>query len=369
MNILIAVLIIFIILPSAIKSDFPPHLIPPVKAKKTISIPFQLTSLNQIITNVCLGTPPICYPFKIATNINECFIFDKSIYEAGYDITRSSSAYQVEDYVEFEHAFSKYEGIIVEDTLSIPDTSIVIENFNFFVVNKGETSSFYAGVLGMGKKYEDNEFSFLSMLYQTDFIDNQVFSLSYLPTDSKGIMKLGYHEITDKKIYKSVELIEDDDIPYFEIMMDGILYENELSGVDNYISTYTHSQVSLLSPGANNIYCPQEFFKFLIEKIFSDIIQPKIFCDFEKKEGNFRIIECDPAILDYNLGSIRFVFGKWNVIMSFKELFADCGNNSNLCFSIMSFDDNHKWIFGYPFLKRFPVLFDFDYFEIYLKTK
>ena len=75
MNILIAVLIIFIILPSAIKSDFPPHLIPPVKEKKTISIPFQLTSLNQIITNVCLGTPPICYPFKIATNINECFIF------------------------------------------------------------------------------------------------------------------------------------------------------------------------------------------------------------------------------------------------------------------------------------------------------
>ena len=34
MNILIAVLIIFIVIPSAINSDYLPHLIPPVKAKK-----------------------------------------------------------------------------------------------------------------------------------------------------------------------------------------------------------------------------------------------------------------------------------------------------------------------------------------------
>lgn len=369
MHILFAGLIIFALIPLFTQTDFLPHIIPPDPRKNTISIPFQLTSLNQIITNICLGTPPVCYPFKIATNINECFIFDKSIYESGYDITQSSSALEIEDYVEFEHATSRYEGIAVEDTLSIPDTSIKIEGFSFFVVKSGETSSFYAGVLGMGKKYEDNEFSFLSMLYQIGYINTQVFSLTYFPNEPKGIMKLGYHEMFDKKIYKSVELIEDDDIPYFEIMMDGILYENELSGVDNYVSTYSQPQVSLLSPGANNIYCPQEFFKFLVEKIFAGIIQPKIFCDFEKKEGNISIIQCDSAILDYSLGSIRFFFGKWNVEISFKELFHECGYDSSLCFSIMGPDDNHKWIFGYPFLKRFPPLFDFDNFEIYLKTK
>ena len=43
--------------------------------QQTLKIPFQLNDKQQIITQVCIGTPQQCFPFKIVTNMDACFVY------------------------------------------------------------------------------------------------------------------------------------------------------------------------------------------------------------------------------------------------------------------------------------------------------
>ena len=343
----------------------------PEQKAYSVSIPFFITPLNQIIAEICLGTPPQCLKFKIATNIDETFVYSTALIPSrGFDITKSKSSLVLEEDIEFTHAFSTYTGYSASDTLSIKNTDINLEDFSFYVVKTGSVSPYYSGVLGLGKKYEDNEFSFVSMLYQYDYIDDQVFSLTYEPQKASGILKLGYHELSDNKMYKACDIVEDDDVPYFEVTMDGIIYENMEKGGENFANAFAQPQVVLMSPGANNIYCPEPFYKFMVEKIFKEIIKPKANCIYDSKEAGYSQIECENKILDDDLGEIRFIFGKWNINLRFVDLFEDCHNNqnNNVCFTIiLSRGENFKWVFGYPLLKQYPVVFDYDTFNIFVK--
>ena len=339
----------------------------------SVLIPFSITPLNQIIAEICLGTPPQCLKFKIATNIDETFVYSNSLdWVKGFDITKSQSALVLEEDIEFTHASSTYRGYSASDTLSIKNTDINLEDFSFYVVKSGVVSPDYSGVLGLGKKYEDNEFSFVSMLYQYDYIDDQVFSLTYEPQTASGILKLGFHELSDNKMYKVCDIVEDDDVPYFEVTMDGIIYENMEKGGENFANSFAQPQVVLMSPGANNIYCPEPFYKFMVDKIFKEIINPKAKCSYDSREAGFSQIECENKILDDDLGEIRFIFGKWNINLRFVDLFEDChnGKNNNVCFTIiLARGENFKWGFGYPLLKQYPVVFDYDTFNIFVKIK
>lgn len=361
----------------------------PENSHKSISIPFEITDFNQIIVTVCLGTPRNCYPFKLATNMNECYILHKDLIHFGFDDKASSTFQSNDDSMWFEVQHQMLHGEIVSDTLTIPDTPIELERFVFYLVKQEEglktlRTKDYVGVLGLGKKYEDYAMSFMSQLYLTDHIDDQMFSLTYKPSTSKGFLTIGYHDYAKADDRKDVSKImptqlgntnrkyrivpiEETASPSFEVKMNAIIYTNDL--IDNGTRAFSYTQTVLFSPGANHIYCPNKFYSLLLDVIFYDLINKGRSLCWSEQNGEYEVVKCKRDVLTAaTLGDIRFVFRKWNVKISLMELFDEC-DEDYVCFSIVNIRSSDQWIMGYHFLKRYPVIFDADDYKIALKIK
>ncbi len=330
--------------------------------KKSIEIPFKLSDSNQILVEVCLGTPSHCYPFKVVTNINECFIFDSSLLQIGYDFKSSSTARLEEEYVSFEHAYRQYEGYVASDFISITGTNIFLPGFPFYVATKvkgGALPTNYIGVLGLGKKFLDYNFSLLSLLYINNDINHAYVSMFY--KENGGILKIGFHD-TSSKEYKLCNANDiDDGDPFFETTINAILYSN----TKDEVSIYNTPQTIWFSPGASYIYCPSNFFNFLRKKIFKTVIEKNI-CILENIQNVLTVIKCHQEVLENTFGDLLFVFGKWSIREEISNLFINCG--SYLCFGIEMIKGENKWILGYPFLKHYPIVFDYDNFKIMVKV-
>ena len=331
----------------------------PPKIKGNVVLRFEMSPIGQILTNLCLGTPRQCFLFKIATNINESFIFDSVLKSDGFESEHSSSLTVNTNIGEifFEHAYSTYEGLVAKDVLTIPESTVVLPEFTFFLVMKGESVPNYAGVLGLGKNYQDNEYSFLSMLYQNNYIQAQTFKISYASFENGGTLFFGYLDTTNPKKYKYCEVIGGTDDPTFDTTLDAIIYINNNDSEN--VQVYHSPQKLFFSPGANKIYCPAKFFYFFVEKAFSEYINKNVLCHTEEEADLFATVICSDLILNKELGELRFVFGKWNVSISIADLFVKCGDNE-YCFEIVMANEESKWVFGSPFLKKFPVFFDGD---------
>ena len=336
-----------------------------ILAKTSINIPFTLSETHQVIVQVCIGTPKKCYPFKLATNMNECFIYDKSITEEGYDYTESFTGQVIDSFVSFEHAYRQYEGFIAKDTFSIPNSKIEIAKFPFYVINKGEVSQNYVGVLAIGKKYLDYSFSVLCLLYSANQINHLYFTLYY--EGNGGYIKLGYHDASDEKEYKSCPITEEeeeDGDPYFQSMLTSIIFDNS-NNDPNDVIVYNKPQDVWFSPGAIWMYCPDVFYSFLIKHLFKKYIDDDM-CNLEMISIMTRI-RCQTEILDKDLGELMFIFGKWNIKEKISDLFTEC--NGSVCLEIVVVNGESKWILGYPFLKKYPLFINFDDEVIKIKTR
>lgn len=147
--------------------------------RNTVILPFKSSLSRQILTTLCIGTPPQCLVFKVATNINESFILDRSVFKGGFKSEDSTSLIVTDGTVNFNHASISYKGYIAKDVLSIPDSNVNLPEFTFFLATEGNGNKVYEGVLGLGKMFVDNEFSFISHLYMNDYIQNQMFGITY----------------------------------------------------------------------------------------------------------------------------------------------------------------------------------------------
>lgn len=339
----------------------------PPKIQGNVLLNFEISSLGQILTNICIGTPPQCFLFKIATNINESFIFDSTLKTDGFKSESSSSLTintEIGD-IFFEHSYSNYEGIVAKDVLTIPGSSVILPEFTFFLVMKGESVPNYGGVIGLGKNYQDNEYSFLSMLYQNSYIQTQTFRISYDALEKGGVLLFGYLDTTNPKQYKSCEVVGGTDDPTFDTILDAIIYIDN-NDAEN-VQVYHSPQKLFFSPSANKIYCPPKFFYFFIDQAFSHYLNKDVICHTEEEAELFAAVICSVKILNRELGELRFVFGKWNVSIAIADLFVKCGDDE-YCFEIVMANEESKWVFGSPFLKKYPVFFDGDNSVIKLQT-
>lgn len=360
----------------------------PSSSHKSISIPFEITDFHQIIITVCLGTPRNCYPFKLATNMNECYILHKDLIHFGYDDKASSTFQSNHDSMWFEVQHQMLHGEIVSDTLTIPSTPIELDHFVFYLIKQEDglqtvRTRDYVGVLGLGKKYEDYAMSFMSQLYLTDHIDDQMFSLTYKPSTSNGYLTIGYHDYikTSSKILPTqlgntnhnyrVVPIEETLSPSFEVKMNAIIYNNDL--LDNSTRVFSNTQTVLFSPGANHIYCPTKFYTLLVNVVFNDVINKGSALCWSERSGDYERIKCKNDILTetVTLGDIRFIFTKWNVKIALTELFDECGGDDYeyMCFAIVNIISSEQWVMGYHFLRKYPIIFDADDYKIALKIK
>ena len=108
-------------------------------------------------------------------------------------------------------------------------------------------------------------------------------------------------------------------------------------------------------------------FNFIVNRIIEEDYREKYeMCNLVDREKPFVTLKCDKAILKKPLGNIMFVFGKWNIELSIKELFVKCGKK--VCFEIVQVTGQKKWIFGYPLMKKYPITFKVDDNTIHLKV-
>ena len=226
------------------------------------------------------------------------------------------------------------------------------------------------GVLGLGKRFEENEFSIISHLFVMDHIDHLLFSLNYnKATDGArgGYLSFGYHDqIEDNKVYKSCTLVEEDERePSFDVYIDSIIYN--FPNDEGNARSFKRRQPAYFSPGANKIFCPANFFRFLRKRVLRRELGDGGIC-YVKDNTSFEYIVCNKEIFNKKLGELKFVFGKWSVGIDLSELFAR-GNNDEYVLEIYKLPDSFesKWILGYPFLKRYPVVFDLETYSIKIK--
>ena len=332
----------------------------------TKTIPFTLNPNNQMMTEVCIGTPPQCFPFKIATNMNACFVLSSNLTAKGYNPSLSSTASPRGNQVYFEHSKSKYSGVIQKDVFTVANSTLTLQDFPFYLVTNGELSKYFIGVIGLGRMYIEPQFSFIRMAIKQKFLHKHIFSFQYLPDESRGYLTIGYHDTSNKLEYRKTPMIETKYEPYFETNLTGIIYtKNKVKGPP-IVRTYMHEQAVLFSPGASHIFCPVSFFKFIIEKFIEDDFHEKFdLCELDDRIQNFVTLTCEEKILKKELGSLMFIFQKWNIELSFKDLFVKCKNK--VCLDIVQINDENKWIFGYPFLKRYPLIFDVELSSFFIK--
>ena len=342
-----------------------------ITSTKRLDIPFEISPINQIIITLCLGTPPQCFPFKLATNQIETFIFSSQNRENGFDVSSSSTYKPSEDKIELNQGNTNLLAVVSEDTLTIPSIDLTLESFTFSLIEQGELNTdTYMGVLGLGKRFEENEFSIISHLFVMDHIDHLLFSLNYnKATDGArgGYLSFGYHDqIEDNKVYKSCTLVEEDERePSFDVYIDSIIYN--FPNDEGNARSFKRRQPAYFSPGANKIFCPANFFRFLRKRILRRELGDGGIC-YVKDNTSFEYIVCNKEIFNKKLGELKFVFGKWSVGIDLSELFAR-GKNDEYVLEIYKLPDSYesKWILGYPFLKRYPVVFDLETYSIKIK--
>ena len=342
-----------------------------ITSTKRLDIPFEISPINQIIITLCLGTPPQCFPFKLATNQIETFIFSSQNRENGFDASSSSTYKPSDDKIELNQGNTNLLAIVSEDTLTIPSIELTLESFTFSLIEQGELNTdTYMGVLGLGKRFEENEFSIISHLFVMDHIDHLLFSLNYnKATDGArgGYLSFGYHEqIEDNKVYKSCTLVEEDERePSFDVYIDSIIYN--FPNDEGNARSFKRRQPAYFSPGANKIFCPANFFRFLRKRVLRRELGDGGIC-YVKDNTSFEYIVCNKEIFSKKIGELKFVFGKWSVGIELSELFAR-GKNDEYVLEIYKLPDSYesKWILGYPFLKRYPVVFDLETYSIKIK--
>ena len=342
-----------------------------IVSTKRLDIPFEISPINQIIITLCLGTPPQCFPFKLATNQIETFIFSKDIKENGFDAFASSTYIPSENKIELNQGNTNLLAIVSEETFTIPSIDLKLEAFTFSLVEEGNLNTdTYVGVLGLGKRFEESEFSIISHLFVMDHIDHLVFSLNYnKATDGSrgGYLSFGYHEqIEDHKVYKSCTLVEEDERePSFDVFIDSIIYS--FPNDEGNARSFKRRQPAYFSPGANKIFCPSNFFKFLRRRVLRRELGDGGIC-YVKESSSFEYIVCNEDIFNKKIGELKFVFGKWSVGIDLEELFVH-GQDDEYILEIYKLPDSYesKWILGYPFLKRYPVVFDLETYSIKIK--
>ena len=138
---------------------------------------------------------------------------------------------------------------------------------------------------------------------------------------------------------------------------------NEEAKEHDTVKTYAKEQVVLFSPGASKIFCPPEFLTFIVNRIIEEDYREKYdMCNLIDRMKPFTTLRCDKAILKKPLGSVMFLFGKWNIELLIKELFVKCGKK------IVQISEKKNWIFGYPLMKKYQITLKIDDNTIYFKA-
>ena len=210
------------------------------------------------------------------------------------------------------------------------------------------------GILGLARKYDDYDKSFINMICKGHVTDSKIFSIKLginSTYDKKGSFYIGKHDDFNKKEVVSCELNNDN---YYEVnyWSCNVLSFSIESKLDNITLTSEKKVSVIFDTGTNAIFLPYYYLQNMLPEL------EKIDCYIKKytltHPQRYQII-CSNNLPDFNINIDGHTFilpGKYFFKYDRRLAFSD------IYFQESIDDNNEVFIIGSPFFMLFHVLFD-----------
>ena len=263
---------------------------------------------------------------------------------------------------------------------------ITLNNINFIMgqeivdgLNKDKTNY---NCLSIGLKLftiqnsekTNDEITFIHQLKSKNLINSYIWGFYFTDNNSKNLLNyenfyefkgnfiFGFmpHELSDKfyesQITSTYAIINSDIYPEWELKFDKIMIDNEK------IFNITNAKLKINSL---LIYAPKEYYEYISENFFNELIKNKI-CNYNYYDDDSIYIYCDKSSTFNNehlkkLPTLKLEHKELNYTFEFtyEDLFIE-KDNKYYFLVILDKIGNSPWQIGYIFFKNYQFMFDQD---------
>ena len=314
-------------------------------------------SSNELYTKIIIGTPPQELDFLLNFEIYNTYVIkpdNKDKYQRFCDNCSSSfnhlgkSEYFTD--VDFVSAFNSSDIVTISDTL---------QNYNLTFLHathfRDNSKISYPGVIGMNVVPNQNPFHYesglINQLKSNGFTNNYLFTLTFDDNDYNGNIIIG------KNIYENYPS-EDFKSDYCLVTTNYGFYWGW-----NYLIVYLNSDLLEIK----DVSIKPEIGVIQLNIKYKDIFKKNFFKE-KIKEGKcyekntlYSIFYCDKDV-NIDIGEFKFEIKRSGLKFSLnsKDLFMEYNNKNFFMIAFGVYVDRNKAILGYPFLKKYDMIFDLD---------
>ena len=324
--------------------------------------PMDYLMKNIIETNQKLGTPLQEIPLKIDSSVYTTSILgaesEKIISFKNFKKNLSTTYKKIKDYKVLPST-GFISGETAKETFQLGNNNNLYNNLSFFYgIIKDEPE--FSGYLGLSYGYGEESlknFSLPIQLKEMNITENYVFQIEYID-DEKGNLIIGNdnYDYTSPLINKTTIAKIGNEIQYWAIYFDSIKYGNL------YLGNQTNEENNILrfEFGYNYLGSNSLYKKMIQEQFFNKKVEEKE-C-FKNNSVGYFYYYCNKTI-DFTKMQDLIFFNKnmnRNFTLTYNDLFF---KYNDLYYFLVIFPEqfephNDYFTVGYPFLKKYSLLFD-----------
>ena len=316
---------------------------------------------TNITTELQIGSPIQKIPFYIKQNKSLSYISGNKIENHKYDELKSTTYKQMsEEKIYYNNYFSR--AIISSEKFIFNSTNneeIVTNDLNFtLATNQTKNNKIESAVLGLQlEKYKYNyESDFIYQLKKNNIINNFAYTFKF-NNENEGVLIIGEYPHEYDKKYDKNELLtsrfsHDKYIEYWSIDIDKIYINEEI--FENY-------KVDGLFEIEYGVFIGSSNYKRIINDLFFNNLLKDNSCSYLNIENDKKYFYyvCNSSINIKKFPNLKFYNSEMKYFFEFdyEDLFI---KKDDKYYFIIAFIENEmkEWIFGRPFFKKFPIIFD-----------
>ena len=339
-----------------------------VVSMKSVNITVPYNPARKYFTIlIAVGTPKQIYNVQIDTSVATSWLpsaMCKNCQKATkfYNHKESTTASPTGDKVELDDENGDVEGFKVQDTIEV--AGYKMKQYGFVEVSEmdDDFTDHYDGKLGLGFRGEiGHDYNFIEKLKFDGLIPKRIFSLNTLNA-TYGLFLIGDLPVQQYK-FCNVTFTEDLDDDYRESWV------CELTHV-GIVDTTLDSNIELAKTyetkhGRVDFDSAYDYIGAPIRDldIFNQTLFNKMKCYSYKTElyaEDEVVYLCDKTEINSN-ETVTFVLQGNGYTIPLNELFIESSTPNKMEFLVRFIDDDDAiWTFGYPFMKRFMIIFNME---------
>ena len=330
-----------------------------VTLSKYIELPLIITEYDTVETILYIGTPPSKYKFHLSSISPDIYITNNVNL---YDSKTSSSYTCLIDNYSVPFLENKAKACLSKDTLYLSEgAKFPIKETNFILIYEGDYGHLSKGKIGLEylSSIKGENFSFIDLLYNQNYIDKKQFSLySFKAIDAILYrIQIGFDEddndMTGFK-YKKCSLIQSD-----KNGNPNSLWQCTLNAVfTNDDMFYSVKSPVTFSTGGNVICVDLTFFNIIYKKYFASEEDTNCRLIKDAPQGSRKVL-CNFSFVKKFDKVISFMIGKFNIKISGEDLwFSDIPGE--MTFRLMYYPEkDNVWMINYTSIKdSYRIVFD-----------